>query len=675
MYAISHECPNCGAPVPFPSAIAVFAVCAHCRSSVVRRDAQVEIMGQQAQLPPDLSPLRVGTRGSFDGRAFSIIGRVRMGYREGSWNEWCADFGEGVWGWIAEAQGTFAVSFEVPATDDLPGADAMARRGASGLTLSNLGLAVGRDAMAVGRHVVIDRVGYTVRDRKQTAILASEGSLPFAAVPGRSAISADLAGPGRAFANLEYSDEGIRVFVGRSCTFGELGFAELAPLPGWTAGAVAAENRSDALNCVACGAALQLRAPGLTMAAVCPACGALVDTSHPQVQMVDIAARRLKPVPTVIPIGRRGTLLGTEYECIGMMQRRDGAGDSWQEYLLFNPFAGFRWLVTYEGHWTFVEVLLEEPRQDGAERVHDGRSYRLASRGFSQVTYVVGEFYWQVRLRERTEVEEYVAPPRVLASEKYPDLAETTWSAGTYLEAGAVAAAFGLGDSIRPPAGVTLGQPNPHAAEGATLRWLAPLVLAAYVAVALVSAVSRAREPVGEWHFTPGQAGTNGTLVTDEFRIGGSHAQSLEIELSSAVHNGWLEAGIDLVDLDTQATREAAVENDFYEGNDDGHWEEGSRQRSVVLSAVPPGRYRLVVEPKAEPNDPNLAFDVRLTRDVMLWSNFWLGFVGLAAYPAYRWLREHAFERERWAASDFSPFTPVGEWLSADGDSDSGSDD
>ncbi len=84
MYAFSHECPNCGAPVPFASAIAVFAVCGHCRSSVVRRDAQVELMGVQAQLPPDISPLQVGTQGEFDGRPFTIIGRVRIGHPEGS---------------------------------------------------------------------------------------------------------------------------------------------------------------------------------------------------------------------------------------------------------------------------------------------------------------------------------------------------------------------------------------------------------------------------------------------------------------------------------------------------------------------------------------------------------------------------------------------------------------
>ena len=56
-----EKCPQCGAPVPFRSSIAVFAVCEHSRSAVVRRDFQLETFGMMAELPPDLSPLQIGT--------------------------------------------------------------------------------------------------------------------------------------------------------------------------------------------------------------------------------------------------------------------------------------------------------------------------------------------------------------------------------------------------------------------------------------------------------------------------------------------------------------------------------------------------------------------------------------------------------------------------------------
>ena len=64
------DCPQCGAPVTFRSSIAVFAVCEQCRSMVVLRGADLELIGVMAALPPDLSPFQIGTRGEWKGRGF-----------------------------------------------------------------------------------------------------------------------------------------------------------------------------------------------------------------------------------------------------------------------------------------------------------------------------------------------------------------------------------------------------------------------------------------------------------------------------------------------------------------------------------------------------------------------------------------------------------------------------
>ena len=99
----------------------MFGVCPYCRSMVVRHDVNVEAIGQMAQLPPDLSPLQIGVHGEMDGQGFTLIGRARLAYEEGSWNEWCALFGDGRYGWVAEAQGFFMVSFEIPPPENFPG--------------------------------------------------------------------------------------------------------------------------------------------------------------------------------------------------------------------------------------------------------------------------------------------------------------------------------------------------------------------------------------------------------------------------------------------------------------------------------------------------------------------------------------------------------------------------
>ena len=42
---------------------------------------------------------------------------------------------------------------------------------------------------------------------------------------------------------------------------------------------------------------------------------------------------------------------------IGFQQRSTQSGGetySWREYLLFNPYKGFRYLTEFDGHWNFV---------------------------------------------------------------------------------------------------------------------------------------------------------------------------------------------------------------------------------------------------------------------------------------------------------------------------------
>ena len=650
MYTRAYDCPNCGAAVPFPSAIVVFAVCGFCRSNVVRRDADavLEHLGQQAQLPPDLSPIRIGTCGVYTCHRFNVTGRIRVGYEQGSWNEWLIDFGEDRWGWIAEAQGFYAASFEIAAPPDLPEAS----------------------ALTLGAILRIGEVDYSVRDIKSTQILGSEGALPMVAVPGRTAVSIDLGAPNRQFANVEFSADGVRVFIGHSLTFAELEFTDLRPLPGWTTDRLEKEAAgSDALNCPTCGAALELQAAGQTMRALCGHCGSLLDTSHPQLKCIEQA---ISAQPTlIIPIGQRGRFDGVDYACIGFVRRKDAEGYSWQEYLLFNPFAGFRWLVTYDGHWSWITLLQEEPRIVDSLPVHDGQGYRLFTSGSATVTEVWGEFYWAVRLGERTLFSDYIAPPNILSSEQYPELTEVTWSQGHYLEPEVVFSAFSLTGPPRERSGTYLNQPNPHAEKGRTLRWLLPVFGILWLLISLISAGTKANESAFREVFTFDLSGTNKTRVSAPFRIAGSHPQSLQFDFIAPVNQSWVELDVDLVNTQTKAVRELSLGAEYWSGVDEGEsWSEGDRQATELIPAVEPGEYQLVMDIDGSPELGQAEFSIEITRDVMIWSNVLLGLVLLFAYPLFRWIREHAFERERWSLSDLSPYTPITTSWDSDSDDD-----
>ncbi|MDR0480975.1 MAG: DUF4178 domain-containing protein, partial [Gallionellaceae bacterium] len=104
------SCPQCGAPVEFRSAAAVMAVCASCRSTLLKRGADVERIGEMAAVLDDASPIQLNTAGRYDKRAFTVLGRIQLSYDAGSWSEWYVVFDDGAFGWLSDASGQYAIT-------------------------------------------------------------------------------------------------------------------------------------------------------------------------------------------------------------------------------------------------------------------------------------------------------------------------------------------------------------------------------------------------------------------------------------------------------------------------------------------------------------------------------------------------------------------------------------
>lgn len=169
------DCPQCSAPILFETPGAVFAVCVHCRSMVVRRDIELEAIGTMAELPPDSSPLQMGAVGIHGGQSFRLLGRIRLAWKDGVWSEWYADFGKGRNGWAAESQGVFYLSEAAPVP-------------------ANLAQLV--ENKKAGETLKIGGTEYAVTDIKNIRVTAAEGELPFVGSPGESWRGMDLSGEG-----------------------------------------------------------------------------------------------------------------------------------------------------------------------------------------------------------------------------------------------------------------------------------------------------------------------------------------------------------------------------------------------------------------------------------------------------------------------------------------------
>ncbi len=209
------SCPSCGAAVNFVSKASVFMVCPYCRSMLVRQDVNVENIGKMAEtLDENTTPLQLGTEGVYMDKRFALAGRVRLAWSDGSWDEWYAWFNDGSHGWLAQAQGFYMVSFQVPNVN-LPEPSTL-------IVGNRIDLEVGFDGRS-----------YRVDDIKKTTCVVAEGELPFKAPKGRNGISVDLGGPDDAFACIEYSEDGTRFFEGRYMEFDELKLSFMRILDGW----------------------------------------------------------------------------------------------------------------------------------------------------------------------------------------------------------------------------------------------------------------------------------------------------------------------------------------------------------------------------------------------------------------------------------------------------------
>ena len=89
------NCPNCGAPIKFLWSSAVQTTCEFCHSILVRRDVDLEKVGEVADRPPDSSPIRITAEGIYASKPFVVVGRILYEYEDGGWNEWHVVFNDG----------------------------------------------------------------------------------------------------------------------------------------------------------------------------------------------------------------------------------------------------------------------------------------------------------------------------------------------------------------------------------------------------------------------------------------------------------------------------------------------------------------------------------------------------------------------------------------------------
>jgi hypothetical protein len=366
-------------------------------------------------------------------------------------------------------------------------------------------------------------------------------------------------------------------------------------------GLAAKPPSAKVFNCPSCGAGITLRAAGQTVTAVCGSCGAIIDSTNENYRVVEKVTKAQKFDP-LIPLGQRGKLKGILWEVIGYMERADGAY-SWSEYLLFNPTRGFRWLTEFDGHWNYVLMTKDKPTitlgggMDSYGRTvarYLNKQYFLFNKGTAKVTYVLGEFYWQVRRGEKTHIEDYIRPPEILSCEKTND--EVVWSLGEYVEANDVKSAFQIKAPMPNKVGVAPNQTSTvtEAAYHTGKYWFVFFLIILFIQVMTIVFTKGETVYTESFKFSPMDSERIRVSPPFDLKYGTSN---VEIDVSAPVSNNWLEVQGDLVNDDDGGTYEFEQGVEYYSGYDsDGFWAEGSQKSDTTLSAIPSGKYHLNLE-------------------------------------------------------------------------------
>ena len=423
------------------------------------------------------------------------------------------------------------------------------------------------------------------------------------------------------------------------------------------------------LNCPGCGAAITLLSMNNAVTVVCEHCHSILDARDPRLTILQKFKAATDEDAPLIPLGTRGNIRGTAYEAIGFQRRTihvDGIPYSWHEYVLFNPYKGFRYLTEYNGHWNDTSILRTLPTVNNLANpptvTYLGQVYKHFQTAKAGTSFVLGEFPWQVRVGESADVSDYVSPPRVISSERTGK--EITWSMGEYISGADVWKAFKLSDNPPPSIGVYENQPSPLSADTTSIWFAFAGFLTLLILMFIAFDATARNEQIfqGDYTFDP-RARTEASFVTDVFELKG-RTSNLELRTDANVNNSWIYLNYALINQDTGQAYDFGREVSYYHGYDsDGFWSEGKSNDNVVIPSVPPGNYYFRVEPEADAARGVISYTITAKRDVPQASFFGIAFLAMLVPAGFLTWRSLNFEHLRWAESDYG---------STGGDDDSG---
>lgn len=419
--------------------------------------------------------------------------------------------------------------------------------------------------------------------------------------------------------------------------------------------------KPQVFQCPNCSANLEVSALGYSNLIICQKCLCSIDLTHPLPKLIEKYKESTKYTPT-IPLGSFGVLKGIKWKVIGFMVRKDVSYDfHWDEYLLFNPYQGFRFLLDIDSYFSLTEVLDYKPEKSLANALEIEIAgikgpFKLYNKGSVEVVYVLGEFHWQASVGDRAYMTDYINPPYIYSTEKIDT--EISHSVSEYIDHQEIKKAFGHVPNLNllTPWKSCSNQPNPYQNNYSAIMRLWALSIAAIITIFFSFLIVKKELLITSFHLEDKDFNsTQKEFISPSFELPDAYG-NIQLNLDSNVNNQWLSANVTFVDEVTGDEYPAETGVEYYSGYDDeGSWSEGSQYSNYVLSGIPGGKYH--AEISADTDMAAKRLNLTILRNSSMWINFWVVLFGISIYPLWVIWRNHAFEVSRWENSDFSPYS------------------
>ncbi len=448
------------------------------------------------------------------------------------------------------------------------------------------------------------------------------------------------------------------------------------------------------ISCPKCNNAISYYNRNKSACFACPQCFAFFDTQDHNktvLRTFNEEDQCLSP----LPMGTHGMVDGKEYTLVGFIQKKEVGEDVyWNEYLF--SATGESWyliLAEYNGHWMMIQRSEKQHFEvqhfeSGYENVYDdGKTYPLFLSYKFTVVAAQGEFDWNVLDDEELTTNEYVCAPDILVCEDRNG--KLDWFRSRYISPGEILRLFNVAPENLADRGGWV--PFDPAKFYPSWRPLFKFTALMFCFMLLISMFSYFVKPSKQIYANAFQCRPDTTsmvnclpIITPPFEINGP--APVQFDLSAIqLENSWIDLPMVLVNENDGKAYEINKAIEFYHGYDDGEsWSEGSREESATISSVPSGTYHINIYPSTESTDItntsrtsssdtsshynsdrdplNLAyvgrsFDVVVTQNVFMVSNFMVIILVLLIYPSIQYVRKYRFENSKWFKEEYGNLT------------------